>query len=490
MRSMLRSRLGAMLANQISRRVTVGVLVALVIGTPISAVIANRAGAADRLSASGATVTAAPLGARLASAAVLSDLSIAAVQNSRLPGSILDDRQIALGGVGSDLWRSPSDPPGEYWMVTDRGPNGEIKVGSETRRTFAVPEYTPHILQVRVQDEAVEMLDALPIVGQSGQPVTGLPNVAGDEAPYDHLGQTPLSFNPSGLDVEGLVRTPSGDFWAVEEYGPSLIHVDSSGKVLRRFVPGGLNLQGADYPVTASLPEIVRLRTPNRGFEGLTLSLDGSTLYLALQGPLSNPDSKTASNSRVARILAFDIASERVTAEYAYPLGWHNEKKAAKQQAAAAKPERTGKPAKAAKPDTVATRISALAPVGTNRLLVLERTGEDARLYLVDLGTATNLIGTRWDDPTTSPSLEATSDLSAEGVTVLTRTEVANLNAIPELPEKIEGIAILDATTVAIANDNDFDLGGFDQQGSNVGAGIRSQILTVTLPQPLPYQTE
>jgi hypothetical protein len=502
----LRAGLSWVLAHTISRRVAAGVLLAALVGTSVSAAVANGSRGTAAAVPNRSAVSAAPMGATLASVAVLPDLSIAEVQNARLPGSILDDRRLMLGGVGSDLWRSPSDPPGEYWMVTDRGPNAKVKIAGETRRTFLVPEYTPHILRVRVQGDSVEVLNALPIVGQSGRPVTGLPNVEGDELPYDAMGQTRLPLNPSGLDVEGLVRTASGDFWAVEEYGPSLIHLDGTGKVQRRFVPRGLQIHGADYPVIPSLPEIVRLRTPNRGFEGLTLSPDGGTLYLALQGPLTNPDSDTASNSRVARILAFDIAGERVTAEYAYPLGWLNEKKAARQQAAAAKPERVARPERPAKPesaakpervarperapkpDTVATRISALAPLDGSQLLVLERTGEDARLYTVDLRSAMNLLGTRWDDASTTPSLEAIPDLATEGVTVLARTLVADLNAIAELPEKIEGIAILDATTVAIANDNDFDLGDFDAQGNNVGEGLKSQILTVTLPQPLPSQ--
>jgi hypothetical protein len=493
MASVRRPPIGAVLASRSARRATIGALLALVVGTSITVAVAANPARPTRPGSSASSVGVAPAAsASLASVAVLPDLPIATIQNSRLPGSIPDDRRLLLGGVGSDLWRSPGDPPGEFWMVTDRGPNGELRVHGENRRTFPVPEYTPHILRVRVQGESVDVLDTVPIVGQSGQPVTGLPNTAGDEAPYDVTGQTPLPLNPSGLDVEGLVRTASGDFWAVEEYGPSLVHIDSNGTVLRRFVPAGLQIQGADYPIVASLPEIVRLRTPNRGFEGLTLSPDGSTLYLALQGPLSNPDEKTATGSRVARILAFDIASERVTAEYAYPLGWLNEKKVARQQAAAARLERAEKPRqttmaeKPAKPDTVQTRISALAPVGASRLLVLERTGEDARLYLVDLAAAASLLGTHWDDPLTIPSLESMADPAAEGVSMLGRTLVADLSTIPGLPEKLEGIAILDSTTVAIANDNDFDLGKLDQYGNNVGEGVKSQILMVTLPQPLP----
>ena len=77
------------------------------------------------------------------------------------------------------------------------------------------------------------------------------------------------------------------------------------------------------------------------------------------------------------------------------------------------------------------------------------------------------------------------TDPTGAGVALLSRTEVADLSTIPALPDKIEGVAILDPQTVAIANDNDFDIGRFDQGGNNVGAGIKSQILLVKLPQPL-----
>jgi hypothetical protein len=508
-----------MLATISSRKAIVGVALSLLVGASIPAGAAGSAagpvpagsGRASAPNERAAIRASAPIESnpgrasapaetvQLSAVATLPDLSVAALQNSRLPGSITNDRNLMIGGVGSDLWRSPSDPQGEYWMVTDRGPNDELKVEGENRRTFPVPEYTPLIFRVRVDGTTVSVLDTIPIVGQSGRPVTGLPNVEGHEAPYDASGETRLANNPSGLDVEGLVRTASGDFWIVEEYGPSLVHLDAGGKVLRRFVPEGSAIQGADYPVSASLPGIFGLRTPNRGFEGLTLSPDGSTLYLAIQSPLSNPDASTATRSRVGRVLSFDIAAERVTAEYAYPMGWPKEAKERKTktpkadaQAAAepkparvAKPGRAEKPERPARPDTIQTRVSGLAPVGSSGLMVLERTGEDARLYLVDLSTATNLIGSRWDDRATTPSLEATSDPSAEGLALLTRTLLADLSTIPEVPEKIEGIAILDPTTVALANDNDFDIGKLDLSGNNVGEGRKSQIITVTLPRPL-----
>lgn len=111
-----------------------------------------------------------------------------------------------------------------------------------------------------------------------------------------------------------------------------------------------------------------------------------------------------------------------------------------------------------------------------------------AKLYIVGVSAVTNLLGSRRDDTTAWPTLDAIPDLLAEGMTVFTRTLVADLTAILELPEKTEGIAILNPTTVAIANDNDFDLGDFDAQGHNMGESLKSQILTVRLPQPLSIQ--
>src|SRR5262249_30681231 len=139
-----------------------------------------------------------------------------------------------------------------------------------------------------------------------------------DEQPVDYRAKAKLDYNPSGLDPEGLARLPNGDFWIADEYGPSLVHLDSSGRVLNRFVPNGITLPGADYPVTPALPELFGKPSDDQGFEGLTASADGSTLYLAMQGPLSNPNGNTSDKSRQDRILVFDVASEQVTAEYVY----------------------------------------------------------------------------------------------------------------------------------------------------------------------------
>ena len=186
------------------------------------------------------------------------------------------DHGIVLGGIGSDLF--PADAPDEYWMVTDRGPNGQVKLKGPNRRTFPVPQFDPLILRVRAQAGApLTILQVIPVTTTDGSPVSGLPNdAARDETPYDWTANTELPINPSGLDTEGLVRTPNGEFWLAEEYSPSLLHVSATGTVLGRLVPQGLTLPGAGYPVTDSLPAVFADRQGNRGFESLALVPDGT----------------------------------------------------------------------------------------------------------------------------------------------------------------------------------------------------------------------
>jgi phytase-like protein len=398
---------------------------------------------------------------------ILPDLRLGDFQRGGVSGSILNDRKILLGSIGSDLWHGPKDLPGEFWMITDRGPNGQVKVNGENRRTFPVPEFNPAILKVKVENGVISILQTIPILTRAGKPVTGLPNTEGrDETPYDYSAQKTLSFNANGLDTEGLVRTAPGDFWVAEEYGPSLLKIDRNGKVVKRYVPRGVRLEGADYEVVQALPEIFAKRKINRGFEGIAMSGDEKTIYLALQSPLWNPDKKTGDPSRQTRILAFDVAGEKVVAEYVYRLEASKE----------------FDPAHSA-PDEM--KISAVSWVAPAILLVLERTDWIAKVYKVHLGTAINILGSRWDDPAASPSLEALNDSGREP---LAKALIADLGKLTGVPEKIEGLAVLDVTTIAVSNDNDFDMGEFNSRGDNVGAGVKNHIVFVTLPEPLPLR--
>ncbi len=312
----------------------------------------------------------------------------------------------------------------------------------------------------------MEILETIPMVGRSGKPITGLPNLRDHDLPgYDFAGQNRLAYNPSGMDTEGLVRAPDATFWISEEYGPSLAHLNSHGKVLKRFIPIGEQLDGADYDVAAVLPAIYNRRQDNRGFEGLAISSDRKTLFAGLQSPLENPNKKAAEASRNTRILAFSIADERPTAEYVYQFDLADDLEPG------------------ARPRDM--KIGAMAVTAADKMLVLERTDKAARVYSVDLSKATNILDTK-SAAAGKDSIEKTDDLATIGIKPLPKTLVADLSKLDGIPEKLEGLAVVDRTTIAVVNDNDFGFKGFDNDGNAIPTGVKSKLIVIRLTQSLP----
>jgi hypothetical protein len=235
-------------------------------------------------------------------------------------------------------------------------------------------------------------------------------------------------------------------------------------------MPAGLKLGDTDYPVADVLPAILGKTKINRGFEGLALSNDEKTLYTVLQSPLLNPDRKTGNASRNTRVLVFDIATEKVTAEYVYRFDVSSEF------------DRNLKNS----PDEM--KLSGVAFLNPTTLLVLERTDSVAKLYSVDISKATNILNTHWDDAKTAPALEALGDPALAQVRVLPKSLVFDLSSLYGMPEKIEGIALIDRHTIAVSNDNDFDSedSRYDAEGNGSGKGTKTQILIISLSKPLP----
>jgi hypothetical protein len=331
-----------------------------------------------------------------------------------------------------------------------------------------VPQFDPLILRVLCRPAVpLAILQVIPVTTTDGSPVAGLPNdTTRDETPYDWTANAELPTNRSGLDTEGLVRAPTGEFWLSEEYSPSLLRVSATGTVLGRLVPRGLTLPGAGYPVTDTLPAVFADRQDNRGFESLALSPDGRTLYTALQSPLTDPGEIAGKPARAVRMLAVDTANGRATAEFVYPLE-----------------DVTGFDP-GAKGDQSQMKISALAWYGPDQLVVDERTDEVTKLYLVRLSGATNILGGALDDPAHTPSLE---QATPAGVTPLAKSPLLDVTAaVPNAPTKIEGVAVRDRSTIAVTNDNDFGMrdgpDAFDASGRQNDTGIPSRLLVLRLP--------
>jgi hypothetical protein len=337
-------------------------------------------------------------------------------------------------------------------MMTDRGPIGQT---GETL-FFMLPDFTPLFLRVRGTGDGLQILETIPLTGQSGRGITGLP-----------VTETEMGYNPSGIDSEGMVRLSNGEFWVCEEYGPSLLHIDPTGQVIKRFLPEGFTLDNPDYAQASVLPALLRQRASNRGCEALALSPDESTLFFVMERPLSNPDDDTSWVSRHARLLAFDLATEQVTAEYVYQLD----------------DPATFDPQVRDEPDEI--KLSAAVALNATTLLIEEHTWNAAKIYQVDLAQATNILNTAWDDPATQPSLEATADLAASGVMVLLKTLILNAGALEGMVKKIEGMALIDPQTLAFSNDNDFSFEQLDAAGNVIDNGTLTRIVVVRLTRPL-----
>jgi hypothetical protein len=374
-----------------------------------------------------------------------------------------------MGGIFSGLYHTQEDPENMFYAIADRGPNGQVTVGKDRRRTFPIPEYNPVIYKLTLQNDQVQIISATPIRTRNGKPVTGLSNTDNDEVPYTYDGQTRLELNPNGLDIEGLARASDGTFWVCDEYSPSVAHITADGTVVRRLVPEGITL-AADTDVRPVLPAIYAKRRLNRGFEGVTISQDGTRLFITLQSPLDFPTKEIGRASRMMRLLVVDTQKLMPVAEYVYvaePISRFGETEQGEM------------------------KLSDVAFVNPTTLLIDERTDKVAHIYQVDLSGATNILGTRWSDPkNTSNSLEALTpeQLSANGITPVKKSLVADLSKVPGMPEKIEGLTVVNPTTIAIGNDNDFGFDKFDESGRAVNNNLKNQLMILRLPQALPLK--
>ncbi len=392
---------------------------------------------------------------------------LAAAANAALPGSVANDLGINLGGLGSDLYRVPGTP-GEYWAVTDRGPNNDTVLADGSAGTgFPVPDFSPLIRRFAISGTTPQVLQTIAIQSSKGVGVTGLPNVPGYDAPSTTVSGAPGKYNVNGLDTEGIVRTKSGDFWLVDEYAPSVVQVGSDGVVKQRLVPQGWAGTGTAYPTVASLPNIFLKRKANRGFEALALSPSEKNLYVGLQSPLLNPTTAVGNASLQTRILRINAATGAVDGEWAYKFD------------SPTSIDPIAKPAD--------LKVSAMVALDDDTLLVEERTDNSFIVSMVDLNLAQSILGTSWDSTSTSPSLEALTPTDATLAGLAPQKQVVfRSTSVPEMPKKVEGMAVENGNTLAFMNDNDFSF-AYDAKTGKVTPGTNpSMFLYVTLPQYLP----
>lgn len=372
------------------------------------------------------------------------------------PGGKTVDLRI---GIGSAAFHRPGDPPNMIYTVSDRGANftcddeGKAITGLTPEqmcaattggRIYLHPNYAPSIFTVELMaDRSFRVIDVIALKDRDGRPLTGIVNpltVATTDIPFDGAGKR-IAQDPSGVDLEGIVRLRDGTYWLSDENAPGLIHVAADGRVIKRLVPAGTekDFKDARYEIVGSLPAILAKRQGNRGIESVAMSPDEAFLYFLVQNPLANPDSATYRTAVNTRLFKMERAGGKVIGEYVYVLD---------------------DPKLYDAPTQNMLRISEMSALGTDRLLVLERTETITHIHEIDLRGATNILGGKWDELATSPSLEANKTLADIAIKPVSKTLRFDSTKIPGAPNKIEGIAMMADGSMLLINDDDFGITG------------------------------
>ena len=234
------------------------------------------------------------------------------------------------------------------------------------------------------------------------------------------------------FDIESFVIADDGTLWIGDEFGPFLLHVDATGKVLEPPFPTpdfgeGKNPE-EDFVQSPQNPALMA-NVPNpgepspatlkrsQGFEGMAISPDKTKLYPMLEGTVVGDSEGTV------RIYEFDLATKTYTGIVGrYPF------------------------------EDPANAIGDFAVINDNEFLVIERdgvSGADAitkHVYKIDLSQ---------QDDNGIVQKELVADLlQISDPNDLAPSTQEGVFSFPFVT--IEDVLVLDENTILIANDNNY----------------------------------
>jgi hypothetical protein len=382
------------------------------------------------------------------------------IENGALPGSFMEIRN---GGFGSDMVAHPTDPT-LFYALTDRGPNAAFTGDQGVGKKFPTPDYTPRIGLFELQNNGdVKKIKDILLKRPDGTLITGLPNSSAlggtGETPYDADGNVivedmslpydettnPIKVDDYGLDGEGLVALSDGTFWISDEYGPHIVHFNAEGTEI-----GRINAFADDVRNTYTLPAEFANRRANRGMEGLAVTPDESTLVGIMQSTIYNPSSAVKVND-IVRIVTVNLIDGSI-GQYLY------------------------------KQEKTQNSQSGIVALSNTEFVVIERDGsfynEDINamkhLYKIDISNATNIetlaasgnitqdasLGLLIDGETLEEVTLETNGwetLTNAGIVVTNKSLLVDLVAENGYPhDKLEGLWLINDTTIGVLNDDDF----------------------------------
>lgn len=359
-----------------------------------------------------------------------------------------------LTGFGSAIALKSVNKDGsiDFYGITDRGPNGDgpkYQAGAEIydSKFFPTPKFQPQIGMIHIKDGQAKVIGKIGLTDENGKAITGLPIAPGLVGATNEIAIddrfTRLGYDNHGMDTEGIALDKKGNFWICDEYGPFIAQYNKQGRLLKKYAPGD------------GLPEIMKYRTPNRGFEGVTVAQNG-LVYAGEQSPL-NIDGKAGATAQFTRIVQLDPKTGK-TKMFAYPIDVD------------------------AYTSSNEAKIGDIYAVSNTKFLMIEQ-GKDRDkkmrnlIYLVDINGATDLTGVKIDGK--EPEFTADKKKLAEaGVKMAQKRLLIDLRANGWNIEKAEGITMLpDKKTIVVTNDNDFGMSMAVEDAENPKAKVSKYVL-------------
>ena len=384
-------------------------------------------------------------------------------------------------GGFSGLYPIPGTNGTEFWTCSDRGPNIDCANANLPAcrptydKMYPFPTYAPKIHRIRISGNQVTILQTIPIRNHKLGYATGVINPTGFGSSATEIASTDTVLDCSrfnlktfpkdtfGIDPEGIIVDAAGNFWLCEEGGTTIWMVSPTGILLKRYTPYA-NLFGAQS-VDVQIDTVFKYRKNNRGFEGIAIAPNGK-IYAIIQSAIQYPNASTGDNSRIHRILEIDPVSG-AQKMYAYLndgiIGTGSNQIRLRDW-----------------------KIGDLAAVNDTTFLVLEAaargTTDIKRMYLINIKSATAVTSGLYGSTTLEGLVDSTG-LANYSIKPVTKTLVMDLlaNGWPASYDKAEGLAIINDSTIAIGNDNDYGQTSPNQDGLATATGLNCHVITYRL---------
>lgn len=253
------------------------------------------------------------------------------------------------------------------------------------------------------------------------------------EVPLDIYGNEIKNTN-LGLDPEGIALTSDGNFWVSDEYFPSLNYVTKNGSIIKHYTAGN------------GLPEIIKWRPTNRGFESIAATPNGK-VYLILESVL-DVDYKTKNIAKFLRIFEFSPDSLE-TRMFAYPYDGDVYKTS---------------------DEGIKVKIGDIDALNNNEFLLIEQGstkngGFRNAVFKINLKDAIDITGKKLAN---GKDLEY-GVLDEVKQYFMPKTKVFEARDFAWKHKKMEGVAVIDDKTIAVINDNDFGIDSLKKLTANNG---------------------